>query len=247
MSIISLRFVCVRIGINQTQVAHLKQSKSSKMTFGSFLSQIFTYPSWKAENLPDLTGKVSIVTGASAGVGKETALALAAKGSHVFCIGRNKAKTEKVVEEIKAATGNDKVEFIQADMMDLESARKAAMEFTAKKLPLHILVNNAGVMSETFELAKQGIETTWCVNFYAILVFTNELIPILINTPASRVVNVSSFLHTHTNETKLEDMDNKYDFKDAYLRYGRTKLALIHYTSELQNKVTAAGGDVYIK
>lgn len=112
------------------------------MTYGSILAQTFTItPSFNPErDLPSLESKVALVTGASTGLGKETALQLAKKGAHVFCLGRTQAKTQAAIDDIKKQTGNEKIEFIQADLMDLGSVEKAAQTFLAKKLPLHILV-----------------------------------------------------------------------------------------------------------
>jgi NAD(P)-dependent dehydrogenase (short-subunit alcohol dehydrogenase family) len=92
------------------------------MTLTSVFKQAFTRPSFNpSADLPDLNGKVAIVTGASTGLGKETARELARKGAHVFCIGRTVEKTMAAIDEIIKETGNSKVEFIQGDFMDLKS------------------------------------------------------------------------------------------------------------------------------
>ena len=92
------------------------------MTLTSVFKQAFSRPSFNpSTDLPDLTGKVAIVTGASTGLGKETARELARKGAQVFCIGRTVEKTMAAIDEIVKETGNKKVEFIQGDFMDLKS------------------------------------------------------------------------------------------------------------------------------
>ena len=104
-----------------TQLGLRKRFKNS-MTIKSVFTQGFTRPSFNpANDLPDLTGKVAIVTGASTGLGKETARELARKGAQVFCIGRTVEKTKAAIDEIIKETGNDKVSFIHGDFMDLNS------------------------------------------------------------------------------------------------------------------------------
>lgn len=110
------------------------------MTLKSFLTQTFWFPSWDAKrDIPSLEGKVALVTGSSAGLGLETTRELARKGCHVFAMGRDKVKTMKVIEQIKLETGNQNVEFIMADFLDLKSVEVAADQFLSRKLPLHIL------------------------------------------------------------------------------------------------------------
>lgn len=115
------------------------------MTFASIFHQTFWFPSWLPKTgIPDLTGKTALVTGASTGLGKVTAMELARKGAKVYCLGRSKEKTMAVIEEIKKETGNEKILFLQADLQDLDSVQKASDEFLKDSDQLHILVNNAG-------------------------------------------------------------------------------------------------------
>jgi NAD(P)-dependent dehydrogenase (short-subunit alcohol dehydrogenase family) len=101
-------------------------------------------PSFTIADIPDLTGKISIVTGSNTGIGKATARELARKGAHVIVAARSEAKGNAAVAEIKADTGSDKVEFLQLDLASLESVEKFAEAFKAKFDNLHLLVNNAG-------------------------------------------------------------------------------------------------------
>src|SRR5512135_1203789 len=93
----------------------------------------------------DLVGKVCLVTGANTGIGRVTAEALARRGAHVILGGRSEARTLPVVEAIRRETGNGKVEFLHVDLSDLDSVRRAAASFLSRGLPLHLLVNNAGL------------------------------------------------------------------------------------------------------
>jgi retinol dehydrogenase-12 len=188
--------------------------------------------------MPDLTGKVAIVSGASAGLGKITAMELAKKNAHVFCMGRNKEKTIAVVEEIVKESGNKKVEFIEADFNDLESVDKAASQFLKKKLPLHILVNNAGLSNKTFELSKQGIESVFCVNHFAHVVLTNRLLEVLKKSSPSRIVNISSMAHSSVSSKGINyDKVNDKETFNSFTRYAETKLANIHFTKGIQAKL----------
>ena len=142
----------------------------------------------------DLSDKVALITGASSGVGKTSAYKLAAKGCHVFMANRNKEKTDPIIQDIKEKTGNQKVEFIELICDDLESVRDCARQFLAKGLPLHILMNNAGVAGQ-IGLSKQGFEYTFAVNHLSHFLLTELLLPVLKTSAPSRIVNVSSTGH----------------------------------------------------
>ncbi|KAJ3335582.1 Short-chain dehydrogenase/reductase 2b [Gonapodya sp. JEL0774] len=101
-------------------------------------------PDFKVDDIPDLTGKVAIVTGASAGIGKESVLQLAKKNCHVILAVRSLSKGEDVAQEIRMQAPESKIEVASLDLADLASVKKFADEFMAKGLPLHILMNNAG-------------------------------------------------------------------------------------------------------
>ncbi|KAJ3127031.1 hypothetical protein HK100_009974 [Physocladia obscura] len=217
------------------------------MTFGSVLTQTFTTPKWNPKTgLPDLTGKIAIVTGASTGLGKETALNLSSKGAHVFCVGRSAEKTQAAVADIISKSGNTNVEFLQADLMDLASVESAADTFLARNLPLHILVNNAGIMESPWGLSKEGIETQFATNHFAHVVLTAKLLPVLEKSQPSRIVILSSMSHYANLSSQKGGI--KYvtsweqDKYDAFTRYGETKLANLHFARELQSRLDAKLG-----
>jgi len=107
----------------------------------------------------NLTGKIAIVTGANTGIGKETAKQLVFMGAHVVIAARDKNKGKLAVEQIISSTKNQNVEFMKVDLSDLESVRKFAEEYKNKYQHLHILINNAGIMSlPKQEYTKDGIE-----------------------------------------------------------------------------------------
>ncbi|KAJ3356955.1 hypothetical protein HDU83_009125 [Entophlyctis luteolus] len=213
------------------------------MTVGSVFTQTFTRPSWSPETgLPDLTGKVAIVTGASGGLGKETALQLALKGAHVFCVGRSAEKTQAAISDILSKSPGGKVEFLQADFMDLASVDAAADAFIERKLPLHILVNNAGIMESPWAVSKQGLESQFATNHFAHVVFTVKLLPVIVSSQPSRIVVLSSITHfayvppgrgINYDDPSLTEKEHY----NAFSRYGETKLANLHFARELQARL----------
>jgi retinol dehydrogenase 12 len=141
----------------------------------------YTKTGYSAEQIPDLTGKVAIVTGGNSGIGYETCLELARKNARVFMASRSKERATEAIEKIKAEIGKE-VEFIQLDLQDLKQVKSAAEEFLNKGLPLSLLVNNAGshttlstfhflsesvylgIMACPFAVTKDGIETQFGTN-----------------------------------------------------------------------------------
>ncbi|KAG1723243.1 uncharacterized protein EDB91DRAFT_1173181 [Suillus paluster] len=156
---------------------------------------------FSVDQIPDLTGKVVIVTGASTGIGKETAKALLAHGAKVYIAARNQASSEEAIRQLKQETGNEAI-FLKLDLGDLKAIKVSAEEFLSKETQLHILINNAGVMVPPTELVTaDGYDLQFGTNVLGHYYFTKLLLPILTSTakatPESkvRVVNVSSCAH----------------------------------------------------
>lgn len=99
---------------------------------------------WSYDSVPDMTGKICLVTGGSSGLGRQSCLELAKKGASVYVIGRDQKKTMKAIKDIINETSNQNIHFLKADFMDLESVCAMADAFLAKDVPLHLLLNNAG-------------------------------------------------------------------------------------------------------
>ncbi|KAJ3122752.1 hypothetical protein HK100_011851 [Physocladia obscura] len=216
------------------------------MSFFSLFTQTFSFPTWSPKTgLPSLEGKVALITGASTGLGKATALSLAEKGAHVFCVGRSPEKTKAAIADIISKCGNSKVEFLQADLMDLASVESAANTFLARNLPLHILVNNAGIMFSPWALSNQGIESQFATNHFAHVVLTSKLMPVLEKSQPSRIVVLSSIGHIiaipfqYGIKYPLTWEESQYD---ASTRYGETKLANLHFARELQARIDEKHG-----
>ena len=114
--------------------------------------------------MSDMSGKRVLITGATAGIGKRTALELLEMGAEVIIVGRNAEKTEGVVKELRTAMKSDKISFLLADFSSMASIRKLAAEFLAKYDRLDVLVNNAGAVNTKREVTVDGYERTFATN-----------------------------------------------------------------------------------
>jgi len=154
-----------------------------------------------ADQIPDLQGKVIIVTGGYTGIGKECCKHLLAKNAKVYILGRSKSKADAAIEELKKEVGKDELHFIEVDLSDLPSVRKAAEEFKSHEKHLHVLMNNAGVMVPPLEMVTaQGYDLQFGTNVLGHYLFTNLLLPMIESTAKEtghpgRVVEVSSIMH----------------------------------------------------
>jgi NAD(P)-dependent dehydrogenase (short-subunit alcohol dehydrogenase family) len=138
-----------------------------------------------------IKGKTVLVTGGTGGIGKETALGLAARGAHVVITGRSAKTGEKAVEEIRSHTGNTNIDLMFVDMASFDSIRRFAADFTARYPHLHVLINNVGLLTETRQETVDGFEQTFAVNHLAPFLLTHLLLPLLKSSTPSRVVNVT--------------------------------------------------------
>lgn len=189
----------------------------------------------------DLAGKRILVTGASGGIGKQTALELAARGAEVIIVGRSAEKTQAAADEISRASG-EAVAFMLADLSSIASIRQLAKEFLAKHTTLDVLVNNAGALNPKRETTVDGYERTFATNHLAYFLLTDLLLPALRAAGHARVVNVSSEAHV-MGALDFSDLmaERKYG---QWMQYGRSKLANIYFTRELARRV--AGDDITV-
>ncbi|KZT27891.1 NAD(P)-binding protein [Neolentinus lepideus HHB14362 ss-1] len=172
---------------------------------GAYLSMIGQSfpgkPKFKTEDIPDLSGKVIIVTGANTGIGKETAKALLLRNAKVYIAARSQEKSEQAIKDLEKETGKTAV-FLKLDLADLPSIKAAAEEFKSKETQLHVLFNNAGVMIPPVEqLTAQGYDLQFGTNVLGHFYFTKLLIPTLVETAKTtpegkvRVITTSSSGH----------------------------------------------------
>lgn len=196
---------------------------------------------WTAENIPDLTGKVAIVTGANSGIGYETARALAGKRAIVILACRNREKGELAVRQICQEHPQSKIELRQLDLSDLASVQCFADEFTSRYARLDILINNAGIMAPPFGRTIDGFEIQFGTNHLGHFVLTGLLLNLITGTPKSRVVIVSSSMHLFGKM----DFDNLNGEKHYHRQgaYAQSKLANLLFAYELQRRFDAAKVD----
>ncbi|MEM7126999.1 MAG: oxidoreductase [Chloroflexota bacterium] len=198
---------------------------------------------WTTNNIPDLTDKVMIVTGANSGIGLETAREVACKGAQTILACRSMEKAQEALTDIQQSTPAAQVEIIQLDLGSLKSVHQFADSFKAKYSQLDLLVNNAGVMWPPYGKTEDGFETQFGTNHLGHFALTGLLIDHLMKTPHARVVNVSSMGH----RSGIMDFDNlMFEGGEGYTRHGayaRSKLANLLFTYELQRKFEASHAD----
>jgi NAD(P)-dependent dehydrogenase (short-subunit alcohol dehydrogenase family) len=196
---------------------------------------------WTTADMPDLTGKVIIVTGANSGIGYEAAKEFARKGAKTILACRSMEKAQAALDQIKTEIPEAQVEIMYLDLANLESVHKFANQFKAKYEHLDVLLNNAGIMMVPYGTTEDGFERQFGTNHLGHFALTGLLIDPLVNTPDARVVNVSS------NGHRFGEMDfgnlmyeNGQDYSPVSA-YGRSKLANLLFTYELQRRFEAAG------
>ncbi|RKO88928.1 hypothetical protein BDK51DRAFT_18031 [Blyttiomyces helicus] len=208
----------------------------------TILTPLTSPPGYSASDIPDLTGKVAIVTGANSGLGYITALELARQHATVFMGCRSADRGTQAVEQVRAETGNANVHLLKLDLADLAQTREAARAFAVKGLPLHILANNAGMPGTPFSLTNDGVEKIFAVNHLGPFVFTTELLSILVKSAPSRIVNVASSVHTAANGIAFDRINDPNVSQLA--RYPQSKLANILFANALDRRVGGEG--VYV-
>ncbi len=172
----------------------------------------------------DLGGRVALVTGSTSGLGRATAMELARLGATVIVVGRNPAKTAAVVEDIQTQSRSSKVRFEIADLSSMREVRALASRIEP---PLHLLVNNAGVLLDDREETAEGFERTFATNLLGHFLLTNLLVEVM--EPPARIINVSSG-GMYTQRIRVDDLQMKRGRYDGVVAYARTKRAQVILT-----------------
>ena len=180
-----------------------------------------------------------MVTGATSGIGAETALQLARQGAAVIVIGRNAQKSAATVARIRRQTGNASVEYMLADLSSQQDIRRLAQEFSSRYRRLDVLVNNAGIVTMRRKESVDGIEMTWAVNHLASFLLTNLLLDMLKASTPARIVNVSSALHRQ-GKINFDDGQGKKNY-NGLAAYNNSKLANLLFTYALARRLSGTG------
>ena len=184
-------------------------------------------------------GKTVLITGGTSGIGKATAVALAAMGADVVVTGRDPERGERAVEEIRGESTGGSVELMLADLALQAEVRRLAEEFGGRHDRLDVLVNNAGLVQSTRTETPDGIETTLAVNHLAPFLLTNLLLGLLKKSAPSRVVTVASEAQ-RWGSMDVDDLQSRRKYKGMPV-YGMTKLANIMFTYELAERLEGTG------
>ncbi|MGH2729755.1 MAG: oxidoreductase [Actinomycetota bacterium] len=194
---------------------------------------------WTARDIPDLTGRVAVVTGANSGLGWETSLQLARHGARVVLACRDETRGQEALGRIAAQVPDASLELALLDLSDLASVRKFADASLAERHRLDVLVNNAGIMAlPERRTTADGFEMQFGVNHLGHFALTGLLLPVLL-TSSARVVSVTSFAH-RMGRISFDDLHSERGYRKWWV-YGHSKLANVLFTFELDRRARAAG------
>ncbi|XP_057952838.1 short-chain dehydrogenase TIC 32, chloroplastic-like isoform X3 [Malania oleifera] len=198
----------------------------------------------------DGSGLTAIVTGATSGIGAETARVLALRGVHVIMGVRRMTAASDVKEAIVKEIPNAKIEALELDLSSLASVRKFASDFNSLGVPLNILINNAGIMGIPFTLSKDNIEMQFATNYVGHFLLTNLLLDTMKKTAhesgkEGRIVSLSSYLHrmSYSEGIRFDRINDESGYK-SLAAYGQSKLASLLHANELARRLEEDGAEV---
>jgi NAD(P)-dependent dehydrogenase (short-subunit alcohol dehydrogenase family) len=183
--------------------------------------------------------KVALITGATRGIGKATALELAQLDWTVIVHGRDQEKAAAAVAEIQAISGNPRVNYVLGDLSSQGSVRMLAQSVMDRYEQLHVLINNAAVIEAQRRTTVDGVEMTLAVNYLAPFLLTNLLTPLLLASAPARVINVAAESHRYSR-LDLADLQGTRRYNSGRAN-GQSKLALVLFTHELARRLAKSG------
>ena len=195
---------------------------------------------WTTKDIPPQNGKLAVITGATGGLGYETALALAGAGANVVLTGRNAEKGKTALQKIRAAYPNATISYEHCDLNNLASVKAFVDGFKQQHNSLDLLINNAVVMAAPDRYTTaDGFELQFGTNYLSHFALTAQLLPLLKKGNKPRVVNLSSVAH-RWGKIQLDDLQWERNYKDWPV-YGQSKLAMLMFAIELQRRSDAYG------
>jgi retinol dehydrogenase-12 len=190
-----------------------------------------------------LDGRVCIVTGATSGIGQETALGLAREGGHLALVARSRERAEATLAALRREVPGTVGDIFLADLASQDEIRRVAAELLDRHPEIHLLVNNAGIVQLRRETTPDGLEATFAVNHLAYFLLTHLLLDRLRSSAPARIVNVASDAHRF-GPLDLDDLQSEREYKGMRV-YGRSKTANILFTRELARRLAGTGVTVY--
>ena len=198
-------------------------------------------PGWSEADIPDLSGRTIVITGANSGLGFEAALALAGKGAQVVLACRDQAKGRAAEEQIRARHPRATTALMALDLSSLADIRRFAEAARATYPRIDVLMNNAGVMALPHRQTADGFEMQFGTNHLGHFALTGLLLDHLLSSPGARVVTVSSGAH-RMGRIRFDDPNWQRGYR-KWPAYGQSKLANLLFAYELQRRLAAAGAD----
>jgi NAD(P)-dependent dehydrogenase (short-subunit alcohol dehydrogenase family) len=194
--------------------------------------------------MSELADRTFIVTGANSGIGKITALELARQGAQVILACRSKDKALPVQDELRRETRNDRVELVALDLGDLASVRACAQELLDRKLPIHGLINNAGLAGSR-GVTRDGFEIQFGTNHLGHYLLTRLLLDRIVESGPARIVNVASAAHYNAKKIDWDALRQRTRTVTAMREYSVSKLSNVLFTKELARRLASTGVTTY--
>ena len=179
----------------------------------------------------EIKNKNVLITGATSGIGEATAIDLAKKGANIFFIARNNLKAQNLSDKIEFIS-RKRPKFFIADLASLKNIKESALEFISLDIPLHVLLNNAGLINNNRKETVDGFEEVFSINHLAYFYLTHLLLEKLKEGTPSRIINVSSGAHAFVKGFNFDDVNSLKEYK-PFKVYGYSKLANILFTKKL--------------
>ena len=188
-----------------------------------------------------MQGKICLVTGATSGMGKETALGLARMGATVVLVARDSTKGRQTQQEITRQSGNEHIDLLLADLSSQQEVRKLGSEFKTKYQHLHVLVNNAGAVFSKRQTTVDGLEMTFALDHLAYFLLTNLLLETVKASAPARIINISS-QGQGIGKINFDDLQGEKSYGlFGFTAYAQAKLANVMFTYELARRLQGTG------